>query len=83
MIRDHLVCGNTDPRIQHQLLQEPDTLRYDNAYKLAIALETASKMSSTYKKTKHNSKGLHLSKKWTNSGNIEIRWSITDATDSI
>ena len=43
MIRDRLVCGITDPRIQYRLLQEPDTLTYNNTYKLAIALETASK----------------------------------------
>ena len=43
MIRDHLVCGINDPRIQRRLLQEPDSLTYGNAYKLAIAMETASK----------------------------------------
>ena len=41
MIRDHLVCWITDPRIKHRLLQEPDTLTYDSTYKLAIALENS------------------------------------------
>ena len=43
MIRDRLVCGIKDPRIQRRLLQEPDSLTYESAYKLAIAMETASK----------------------------------------
>ena len=44
MIRDRLVCGINDPRIQRRLFQEPDSLTYGNAYKLAIAMETASRM---------------------------------------
>ncbi|KAK0149179.1 hypothetical protein N1851_010298 [Merluccius polli] len=42
MIRDRLVCGIGDDRIQHRLLSEPD-LTFDKALKLAQAIETASK----------------------------------------
>ena len=42
MIRDRLVCGIGDDRIQRQLLSEPD-LTFDKALKLAQAIETASK----------------------------------------
>ncbi|XP_062297408.1 uncharacterized protein K02A2.6-like [Scomber scombrus] len=42
MIRDRLVCGIGDDRIQRRLLSEPD-LTFDKALKLAQAIETASK----------------------------------------
>lgn len=42
MIRDRLVCGIGDDRIQRRLLSEPD-LSFDKALKLAQAIETASK----------------------------------------
>ena len=40
MIRDRLVCGINNPRIQRQLLQEPD-LSYDKAFEKAQSMETA------------------------------------------
>lgn len=42
MLRDRLVCGIGDDRIQRRLLSEPD-LTFDRAQKLAQAIETASK----------------------------------------
>ncbi len=42
VIRDRLVCGIGDDRIQRRLLSEPD-LTFDKALKLAQAIETASK----------------------------------------
>ncbi|TWW72848.1 hypothetical protein D4764_15G0002420 [Takifugu flavidus] len=42
MIRDRLVCGIVDDRIQRRLLSEPD-LTFDKALKLAQAIETACK----------------------------------------
>ncbi len=41
MLRDRLVCGINDSRIQRRLLAEPD-LDY-KAYELALALEAADK----------------------------------------
>ena len=49
MIRDRLVCGIKDPRIQRRLLQEPDSLTYESAYKLAIAMEQHLKMFWIYR----------------------------------
>ena len=40
MLRDRLVCGISDPRIQRRLLSEPD-LTYKRAYDLASAMEAA------------------------------------------
>lgn len=40
MIRDRLVCGVKDARIQRRLLQEPD-ITFDKALSLARAMETA------------------------------------------
>ena len=40
MIRDRLVCGINNPRIQRRLLQEPD-LSYDKAFEKAQSMETA------------------------------------------
>ena len=42
MLRDRLVCGIGDDRIQRRLLSEPD-LTFEKALKLAQAIETASK----------------------------------------
>ena len=42
MIRDRLVCGISDSRIQRRLLQETE-LTYESAYKIAQAMEAASK----------------------------------------
>lgn len=42
MLRDRLVCGIGDDRIQRRLLSEPD-LTFGRALKLAQAIETASK----------------------------------------
>ncbi|XP_038590459.1 uncharacterized protein K02A2.6-like [Micropterus salmoides] len=42
MLRDRLVCGIGDDRIQQRLLSQPD-LTFDKALKLAQAIETASK----------------------------------------
>ncbi|KAL6461145.1 hypothetical protein MHYP_G00311110 [Metynnis hypsauchen] len=42
MLRDRLVCGIEDDRMQRRLLAEPE-LTYDKALKLAQAIETASK----------------------------------------
>lgn len=42
MLRDRLVCGIADDRIQRRLLVEPD-LTFDKALKLAQAIETANK----------------------------------------
>ncbi|TWW76465.1 Retrovirus-related Pol polyprotein from transposon 412 [Takifugu flavidus] len=42
IIRDRLVCGIVDDRIQRRLLSEPD-LTFDKALKLAQAIETACK----------------------------------------
>ena len=39
MLRDRLVCGIHDIRIQHRLLAEPN-LTFKKALELAIALET-------------------------------------------
>ena len=44
MIRDRLVCGINDSRIQRRLLQDAD-LKCKNAYKIAQALETATRDS--------------------------------------
>ena len=40
MLRDRLVCGVEEAKIQRQLLAEPD-LTFDKAFKLAIAVESA------------------------------------------
>ena len=42
MVRDHLVCGVNDIRIQNQLLQEPN-LTFDKALKLAQTVEAVAK----------------------------------------
>ena len=43
MLRDRLVCGVNDDRIQLKLLAEKDTLTFENAMDLALAMEAASK----------------------------------------
>ena len=43
MLRDRLVCGVNDDRIQLKLLAEKDTLTFENAMELALAMEAASK----------------------------------------
>ncbi|MCY3927857.1 MAG: retroviral-like aspartic protease family protein [Acidobacteria bacterium] len=42
MLRDRLVCGVEEPRIQRRLLAEPD-LTFDKAFELALAAESADK----------------------------------------
>ncbi len=42
MLRDRLVCGINDDRIQHRLLDETD-LTFEKALKIAQAMETAYK----------------------------------------
>lgn len=42
MLRDRLVCGLNDDRIQRRLLSETD-LTFDKAFRIAVAAETASK----------------------------------------
>ena len=42
MLRDRLVCGIEDPKIQRRLLAEPD-LTFDKAFELALASESADK----------------------------------------
>ena len=42
MLRDRLVCGVEEPKIQRRLLAEPD-LTFDKAFELAIASESADK----------------------------------------
>ena len=43
ILRDRLVCGVNDDRIQLKLLAEKDTLTFENAMDLALAMEAASK----------------------------------------
>ena len=43
MLRDRLVCGINDEKIQLKLLAEKDTLTFENAMELALAMEAASK----------------------------------------
>ena len=40
MLRDRIVCGINDPRIQHRLLAERE-LTYKSAFELAQSMETA------------------------------------------
>ena len=42
MLRDRLVCGVEEAKIQRRLLAEPD-LTFDKAFELAIAAESADK----------------------------------------
>ena len=42
MLRDRLVCGVEEPKLQQRLLVEPD-LSVDKAFKLALASESADK----------------------------------------
>ena len=42
MLRDRLVCGVEEPKIQRRLLAEPD-LSFDKAFELALASESADK----------------------------------------
>ena len=43
MLRDWLVCGVNDDRIQLKLLAEKDMLAFENAMELALAMEAASR----------------------------------------
>ena len=58
MLRDRLVCGVEDPRIQRRLLAESD-LTFDKAFDLAVASESADKnakdLQSTLQPTAINS----------------------------
>ena len=42
MLRDRLVCGVEEPKVQQRLLAEPD-LSYDKAFELALASESVDK----------------------------------------
>ena len=42
MLRDRLVCGVEEPKLQQRLLAEPD-LSFDKAFKLALASESGDK----------------------------------------
>ena len=42
MLRDRLVCGVEEPKIQRRLLAEPD-LTFDKEFELALAAEAAEK----------------------------------------
>ena len=50
MLRDHLVCGITDQRIQRQLLSE-SKLSYSQALQIAQALETADRNAKELEKS--------------------------------
>ena len=41
MFRDRLVCGVSDPTIQHRLLAEPDSMTLDKALNIVRAMELA------------------------------------------
>ena len=45
MVRDRIVVGINDPRIQRSLLQEID-ITFDNAFKIAQSMELSAKESS-------------------------------------
>ena len=49
MLRDRLVCGINDQKLQRRLLAEP-TLTYERAFALAQALETADKSAKELEK---------------------------------
>ena len=51
MFQDRLVCGMEEPRIQRQLLAEPD-LVFDKAFKLVSAAEAADKNAKDLQSTK-------------------------------
>ena len=51
MLRDRLVCGIEDPKIQRRLLAEPD-LTFDKAFELALASESADKNAKDLQATK-------------------------------
>ena len=65
MIRDRLVCGINNPRVQTWLLQEPGTLTYQKALETAQTMELASRNVQDLSKqpqysvhhTKENHKG--------------------------
>ena len=41
MLRDRLVCGINDDNIQVKLLAEKGTMTFENAYEIAVAMESA------------------------------------------
>ena len=43
MVRDRLVCGVNDIRIQNRLLQESSSLTYEKAFQIAQSIELAAK----------------------------------------
>ena len=45
MLRDHLICGVNNNRIQQRLLAETGELTYQKARDIAIAMESAAKHS--------------------------------------
>ena len=46
MLRDRLVCGINDSSIQRKLLSEGSTLSFDNAFKIALSIESATQQSA-------------------------------------
>lgn len=58
MVRDRLVCGINEPRIQRLLLQEPDTLKYEDACKIALALETADRNAKDLQQSQSPANGI-------------------------
>ena len=51
MLRDRLVYGIEDPKVQQRLLAEPD-LSFDKAFELALASETANQNAKDLQATK-------------------------------
>lgn len=43
MLRDKLVMGINDDRIQHRLLAEKDTITFQEAFHIAVVIESVSK----------------------------------------
>ena len=70
MLRDRLVCGAEEPKIQRRLLAEPD-LTFDKAFELALAAEAADRnakdlqptMSSTVNRVHHKKSCYHCGDK--------------------
>ena len=52
MLRDHLVCGIVDVRIQRRLLAEPN-LTFQKAMELAQAKESSEKDAAQLKSSQH------------------------------
>ena len=53
MLRDRLVCGINDTRIQKRLLSEGSTLTYARAFELSLSLEAAERNSTAMQDMKN------------------------------